>query len=68
MQQSSQAQSSAKQRATAELTEGGNVLHQIAATLVPDIVTAAEDMIDVLRAGGKLFICGNHKPRLTADE
>jgi D-sedoheptulose 7-phosphate isomerase len=49
----------AEQRASAELIEGSNVLRKTAETLVSDIVTVAEHMIDALRAGKKILVCGN---------
>ncbi|GAC1450615.1 MAG: D-sedoheptulose 7-phosphate isomerase [Ktedonobacteraceae bacterium] len=49
----------AEQKTIAELIEGSEVLRQTALCLAPKIVTAAEYMIEVLRAGGKILICGN---------
>ena len=51
--------STAEQKAIAELIEGSDVLRQTALHLVPAIVIVAERMIDTLRAGGKILICGN---------
>lgn len=58
MQSTSQSQSLAEQRAIAELLEGSEVIRQTA-SLAPDIVVVAEEIIRVLRAGGKILICGN---------
>ena len=52
-------QSPAEQRAIADLIEGSNVLRQTAYSLVPDIVTVAEHIINTLRNGGKVLTCGN---------
>src|SRR5881227_331102 len=52
-------QSPAEQRAIADLIEGSNVLRQTANTLVPDIVTVAEHIINTLHNGGKVLTCGN---------
>jgi D-sedoheptulose 7-phosphate isomerase len=52
-------ESTAQQRAIAELIEGSNVLRLIADCLVPDIVTVAEHIINTLQTGGKILICGN---------
>jgi D-sedoheptulose 7-phosphate isomerase len=52
-------QSIAEQRAIAELLEGSEVIRQTADKLAPDIVIVAEEIISVLRAGGKVLICGN---------
>lgn len=52
-------QSAAEKRATDELLAGSEVLHQTAFLLATDIVTVAEHIIDVLRNGGKVLICGN---------
>jgi D-sedoheptulose 7-phosphate isomerase len=52
-------QNRAEQKTIAELIEGSEVLRQTALCLAPKIVTGAEYMIDVLRAGGKILICGN---------
>jgi D-sedoheptulose 7-phosphate isomerase len=59
MEYSSQAQETAEQRAIAELIGGSDVLLQTASHLSADIVTVAEQIINVLRADGKLLICGN---------
>ena len=59
MEHSSQVQETAEQRAIAELIGGSDVLRQTASHLSADIVTVAEQIINVLRAGGKLLICGN---------
>jgi D-sedoheptulose 7-phosphate isomerase len=48
-----------EQRVRAELIEGGDVLYQTAENLSADIATAAQWMIEALRAGGKIMICGN---------
>ena len=52
-------QSAAEKRATDELLAGSEVLRQTAHCLVADIVTVAEHIINVLRKGGKVLICGN---------
>src|SRR5947209_12163411 len=52
-------QSTTEQIAINELIAGSEVLRQTALHLAPTIVTVAEQMIDVLRAGGKILICGN---------
>jgi D-sedoheptulose 7-phosphate isomerase len=52
-------QNTAEQKAFAELIEGSEVLRQTALCLAPKIVAAAEYMIEVLSAGGKILICGN---------
>jgi len=49
----------AEQRVIAELLEGSEVLRQSALCLASDIVIVAEHIINVLRAGGKILICGN---------
>jgi D-sedoheptulose 7-phosphate isomerase len=59
MEYSSQVQETAEKRAIAELIGGSDVLRQTASHLSADIVTVAEQIINVLRAGGKLLICGN---------
>ncbi|MFL5627581.1 MAG: SIS domain-containing protein [Ktedonobacteraceae bacterium] len=59
MEHSSQVRETAEQRAIAELIGGSDVLRQTAACLTADIVSVAERIINVLRAGGKLLICGN---------
>ena len=51
-------QSPAEQRAIADLIEGSNVLRQTANTLVPDIVTVAEHIINTLHNGGKVLTWG----------
>jgi D-sedoheptulose 7-phosphate isomerase len=48
-----------EQRVRAELIEGGDVLYQTAENLSADIAIAAQWMIEALRAGGKIMICGN---------
>lgn len=48
-----------EQKVRAELIEGGDVLYQTAENLSAGIVTAAQWMIEALRAGGKIMICGN---------
>ena len=58
MQFTSQSQSTAEQRAVAELIEGSEVLRQTA-SLAPYIVVVAEEIIRTLQAGGKMLICGN---------
>jgi D-sedoheptulose 7-phosphate isomerase len=52
-------QSSAEQKAIADLIEGSNVLRQTAYSLAPDIVTVAEHIINTLRNGGRVLTCGN---------
>ncbi|HEY6411854.1 MAG TPA: D-sedoheptulose 7-phosphate isomerase [Ktedonobacteraceae bacterium] len=52
-------QITAEQKAIAELIEGSEVIRQTALCLSPAIVTVVEHMIDVLRTGGKILICGN---------
>lgn len=52
-------QSPAEQRAIADLIEGSNVLRQTAHFLAPNIVTVAEDIINILLNGGKVLTCGN---------
>jgi D-sedoheptulose 7-phosphate isomerase len=52
-------QITAEQKAIDELIEGSDVIRQTALCLAPAIVTVAEHMIDALRAGGKILICGN---------
>ena len=52
-------ESTAQQRAIAELIEGSNVIRQIADRLAPAIVVVAEQLINTLQAGGKILICGN---------
>ncbi len=52
-------QNTAEQIAINELIAGSDVLRQTALHLAPAIVTVAEQMINVLRAGGKILICGN---------
>lgn len=59
MKRTSSNQSPAEQRAIADLIEGSNVLRQTACSLAPDIVTVAEDIINILRDGGKVLTCGN---------
>ncbi|MFL5666093.1 MAG: SIS domain-containing protein, partial [Ktedonobacteraceae bacterium] len=59
MEFSSQVQETAEKRAIAELIGGSDVLRQTASHLSAAIVTVAEQIINVLRAGGKLLICGN---------
>src|SRR6266567_8221763 len=59
MEHSSQVQETAKQRAIAELIGGSDVLRRTASCLTADIVSVAERIINVLRAEGKLLICGN---------
>jgi D-sedoheptulose 7-phosphate isomerase len=49
----------ARERAIAELLEGSDVLRKTAELLAGDIVTVAEHMIDALRAGKKIMVCGN---------
>lgn len=48
-----------EQKARAELIEGGDVLHQTAENLSAGVATVAQWMIESLRAGGKIMICGN---------
>jgi len=52
-------QFTAEQKAIDELIEGSDVIRQTALCLAPAIVTVAQHMIDALRAGGKILICGN---------
>jgi len=52
-------QITAEQKAIDELIEGSDVIRQTALCLAPAIVTVAQHMIDALRAGGKILICGN---------
>jgi len=52
-------QKTAEQYAINELLEGSDVLRQTAKCLSSKIVTVAEQIIDVLRTGGKVLICGN---------
>lgn len=52
-------QSAEEKRVSTELLEGSEVIRQTAYSLAPDIVTIAEHIIDVLRKGGKVLICGN---------
>ncbi len=52
-------QITAKQKTIDELIEGSDVIRQTALCLAPAIVTVAQHMIDALRAGGKILICGN---------
>ncbi len=52
-------QITAEQKAIDELSEGSDVIRQTALCLAPAIVTVAQHMIDALRAGGKILICGN---------
>ena len=59
MKRTSSNQSPAEQRAIADLIEGSNVLRQTAYSLAPNIVTVAEDIINILRNGGKVLTCGN---------
>ena len=59
MKRTSSNQSPAEQRAIADLIEGSNVLRQTAYSLSPNIVTVAEDIINILRNGGKVLTCGN---------
>ncbi len=59
MKQTISREKTTEQRAIAELIEGSNVLRKTAEYLATDIVVVAEHMIDVLRAGGKIMICGN---------
>ena len=49
----------AEQRVIAELLEGSEVLRQTAYALGAEIVNVAEHIIDTLRAGGKVMVCGN---------
>ena len=59
MKRTSSNQSPAEQRAIADLIEGSNVLRQTAHSLASNIVTVAEDIISILRNGGKVLTCGN---------
>ena len=59
MKHTSSNQSPAEQRAIADLIEGSNVLRQTAHSLAPNIVTVAEDIINILLNGGKVLTCGN---------
>ena len=52
-------QKTTEQYAIEELLEGSNVLRQTANCLSSEIVTVAEQIIDVLRTNGKVLICGN---------
>ena len=52
-------QKTAEQYAIEELLEGSDVLRQTANCLSSQIVIVAEQIIEVLRSGGKLLICGN---------
>jgi len=49
----------AEQRVIAELLEGSEVLRQTAYALSAEIVNVAEHIINTLRAGGKVMVCGN---------
>jgi len=49
----------AEQRVIAELLQGSEVLRQTAYALSAEIVHVAEHIINTLRAGGKVMVCGN---------
>src|SRR5712691_4054548 len=55
----------AEQRAIAELIEGSNVIRQIADRLAPAIVTVAEQLINTLQAGAKLFELCSQTPHIS---
>ncbi len=59
MELTSDKQMLAEQRAIAELLEGSSVLRKTAELLASDIVTVSEHMINALRAGKKILVCGN---------